>query len=204
MSDWYARKLAELQGAPAAPAAPPAPVQAPQYPPTALPPHLAPYAAPPVQPPYQGQPAPGYGAQGPVGTPQQPPAAPPGQAFYSYDANTGAQVADDGHVALLYNSAAQTGGSAAVKAATSRCPNCGGNLFQRTLAENGMPLRTPASPQCGDCNWPVIQSGSQGGALGGSKGSGPARAARQLPANHQVTVMDGSQAVTFQPPTGAR
>lgn len=210
MSDWYARKLAELQGQPAAPAAPAAPVQAPQYPPTAppgpapLPPHLAPYAPPPVQPPYQGQPQPGYGAQGPAGTPQQPPAQPPGQQFYSYDANTGAQVADDGHVALLYNSAAQTGGSQLVKANTSQCPNCGGRLFAKTVSENGMPLRTPAMAQCGDCNWPVVQAGSHGGALSSTKGSGSARPARQLPANHQVTVMDGNQAVTFQPPTGAR
>jgi len=189
--DWFARKLAEKSGRPV--------MQPQQLPPTqprqpgALPAHMAPYAV---------QPTPSeYGSQGPVGTPEAAPVAPQGQQFISYDANTGAQVADDGHVAMLYNAAAQTGGSRAAKAAASQCPECGGTMFARDRAENGMPMRTPAMPQCVDCGYPVVQSGSRGGALGSAKGSGPARMARQLPPQHQVTVMDGNRAVTFQPPT---
>lgn len=184
--DWYAQRLAQAR-TPAQPQQ-----QPPQYPPTQLPPHLAPYAA---------QPQPGLGQQGPAGTPTAPPQMAPGQQYYTYNAQTGAQMADDGHVALLVNSAVQTGGSAVVKANTSQCPNCGGTMYAKTMSENGMPLRTPAMSQCGDCNYPVVQAGSHGGALRSAKGSGPAHAARQLPSNHQVTVMDGTHAVTFAPPS---
>jgi len=47
------------------------------------------------------------------------------------------------------------------------CPECGsGNLFSR---RNTAGIRTGGSfpaPQCYDCGWPVVQSGSIGGALG--------------------------------------
>jgi hypothetical protein len=204
MSDWYARKLAELQGAPLPSA--PAPVQPPQYPPTAplghpgaLPAHMAPYAPPPQ----------------PAAAPQTPGAhvgAQPGQvpqAFYSYNAETGAQVADDGHVAALYNSAATTGGSQLVKSNSTTCPNCnGGNYF--TVQEGGVFSKatgtTVRAMQCADCGFPKVQAGSTGGALAGQRGGGgPAKAARQLPANHRVTVaVEGGGTATFEPPTGAR
>lgn len=190
--DWFARKLAE-RGA-TRPVAPPA--ATPPRAPGALPAHMAPYAP-------QPQPVGDYAQQGPEGTPAAPPAVPAGQPqFTTYDAATGAAVADDGHVAALYNAAIQTGGSRGVKEAASQCPECGGTMFARDRAENGMKLRMPAAPQCVDCGYPVVQSGSTGGALGHAKSSGPAQRARQLPAGHQVTVMDGSQAVTFAPPTG--
>lgn len=190
MSDYYARKIAELRGQ-QQPA--PAPVGQPSYPPVSLPgqlpAHLAPYAQPPAP-----------------QTPQAFVGAQPGQVpqhFFSYDANTGAQVEDDGTVALLYNSAAQTGGSKLVRENTSKCPNCGGTMFARAHSENGMPLRVPAMPQCGDCNYPVVQAGSTGGALASAKGGqGPAQAARQLPRNHRVTVLDGSTSMTYEPPGG--
>lgn len=190
MSNWYAERLAQIQGRTAPP--PPA-VQPPQYPPTAppaqLPAHLAPYATP------QQQNAPGH-------YPPQPGQVP--QSFHSYNAETGAQMQDDGTIALLYHAAADTGGSALVKANTSVCPNCNGTMYARTLAENGMPLRTPAMPQCGDCNYPVVQSGSQGGAIKSStRADGPPRRARQLPNNHRVTVMTEAGMQTFDAPTGA-
>ncbi len=200
--DWYAQKLAELQGR-----VPAGPVGAPQYPPVApplqpgqLPPHLAPYAT---------QPQPGLGYQGPAGTPAAAPVAPPGQQqFFSYNAETGAQVADDGHVEMLYNSAAQTGGSKIVKNNSTNCPNCNGtNYF--TIQEGGVFSKVHGGKvnamQCADCGYPKIQAGSQGGALSSSRGGGPARAARQLPANHRVTVaVEGGGYATFEPPTGAR
>lgn len=193
MSEWYAKRLAEMQGRPQTQPAPA--VQAPQYPPTApvpntqLPQHLAPYATP------QQLNAPGHYAPQPGQVPQ---------AFHSYNAETGAQTADDGHVELLYHAVADTGGSTIVKANTSVCPNCGGTMYARIHAENGMLLRTPAMPQCGDCNYPVVQSGSQGGAIKQStRADGPPRRARQLPSNHRVTVMTEAGMQTFDPPTGA-
>lgn len=196
--DWYARKLAQARGQSTPPAAtPPAPGPA-QYPPTQplapgqLPPHLAPYAQQVPQAPQQPQ------------QPQEhlPPAQ---QQFTSYNAETGAMVADDGHVAALVNAAA-TGGSKEVKEGSSICPNCGGgNYFTVAGGVFSKVAGGKVSPmQCADCNYPAIQAGSTGGALGGSRSSGPAKAARQLPAGHRVTVLDGSRPVTFDPPTGAR
>lgn len=192
MSDWYARKLAELRGGAPAP-----PVGPPVYPPTAapgaLPPHLAPYAQPVHQP--------GLGHQGPHGTPQAPPAPQP-QVYTSYDANTGAQVQDDGTIAALV-AAAQTGGSAAVKAGSTTCPNCGGgNYF--TVAEGGVFSRSANAKvhamQCADCNYPQVQAGSTGGALQNARSGGPAKAARQLPEGHRVTVIgEGGRPQTFEP-----
>lgn len=199
MSDWYARKLAQIQGRQPAP-----PTQQPQQPgpmlPGQLPAHLAPYASPPVQPQQQA----------PAQTPQAFVGAQPGQQpqqFYSYNAETGAQVADDGHVAALYNSAAQTGGSREVKENSTTCPNCsGGNYF--TVQQGGVFTKsgqTVHAMQCADCGFPKVQSGSQGGALGTARSSGPARQARQLPPGHRVTVaVEGGGTATFEPPTGAR
>lgn len=198
-ADWYAQKLAELQGR--GPAGPP--VGAPQYPPTLppgqLPSHLAPYAT---------QPQAGLGVQGPAGTPLVGPQMPAGQHFYSYNAETGAQVEDDGHVALLYNSAAQTGGSKAVRENSTVCPNCNRDtLF--VVQEGGVFSKltgtTVKAQQCSYCNWPKIQSGSQGGSLATARSAGPAHKARQLPSTHRVTVaVEGGGYATFEPPTGAR
>src|SRR4051794_5787379 len=103
-ADWIARRLAQIQQEQGQQPRP-QPAAAPHYPPTAppapgqLPAHLAPYAQQPAAP----------------QTPQAFVGAQPGQApqqFTSYNA-AGAQVPDDGHVALLYNSAVQTGGSKA-------------------------------------------------------------------------------------------
>lgn len=207
MNDWYAQRLAQIRaqqaGQPATPAAGPQ-----HYPPTGLPAHLAPYAAPQQPAPYAAQPQPGNGQYGPQGTPQAPPAAPPGQQFTSYDANTGAQVADDGTVAMLYNSAAQTGGSTIVKNNSTGCPNCGGgNYF--TIQEGGVFSKSAGgrvnAMQCADCNYPQVQSGSHGGSLGTARSAGPAKQARQLAPGHRVTVVaDGGGQVTFEPPTGSR
>lgn len=201
-ADWYAKKLAGLRG-PAAPAPP-------QYPPTTppgqLPAHLAPYAQPPVDPRYAAQPQPGNGQYGPQGTPQAAPTQPSGQQFTTYDANTGAAVADDGHVALLVNSVAQTGGSNVVKNNSTACPNCGGgNYF--TIQEGAVFSKATGgrvmAMQCADCNYPQVQAGSTGGALQSARSGGPARAARQLPAGHRVSVVgEGGQQLTFAPPGG--
>lgn len=208
--DWYAQRLAQARqeqyGTPA-------PQTAPQYPPIAppapgqLPAHLAPYAQPQPQQQYATQPQPGNGQYGPQGTPQAPPAQPPGQQFISYNAETGAAVADDGHVALLYNSAAQTGGSNVVRQNSTQCPNCaGGNYF--TVQEGGVMNRdghTVRAMQCADCGFPKVQAGSHGGALGTARSAGPAKAARQLAPDHRVTVtLPGGQTATFDPPTGSR
>jgi len=198
MSDWYARKLSELRGQPLVPGPP---ASAPQYPPTQplapgqLPPHLAPYAQPSQY--VRQAPQPG----------QDPASQPPSQQpqYTSYDANTGAQVADDGTIALIAG-AAQTGGSRVVQQNSDSCPNCGGgNYF--TVQEGGVFSKSTGSRvhamQCADCNYPQVQAGSHGGALQGSRSAGPARAARQLPPGHRVTVIaDGGQQVTFEPPTG--
>lgn len=206
MSDWYARKLAELQGRQAPP--PPGPPQYPATQPLApgqLPPHLAPYAVPPAPAQYAAQPQPGNGQYGPQGTPQAPPPQHPQQQFTSYDANTGAQVADDGTIAALVM-AAQTGGSREVQQGSSSCPNCGGgNYF--TITGKGTFSRAAGgvvhAMQCADCNYPQVQAGSHGGALQGARSGGPAKAARQLPAGHRVSVVDeGGRTVTFDPPTG--
>lgn len=201
MSDWYARKLAEMRGTPAPPpAGPPGPAQ---YPPTQpllpgqLPAHMAPYA----QPSQYAQPQPQQQQQ-----PQQLPQAPQ-QQYTTYDANTGAQVADDGTIGLIVASASN-GGSNAVKQGSSQCPNCnGGNYF--TIPEGGIFSKSAGGKvnamQCADCNYPNIQSGSQGGALTGSRSQGPAKAARQLPSNHRVTVnLPGGGQATFDAPTGSR
>jgi hypothetical protein len=59
--------------------------------------------------------------------------------------------------------------------------------------------------QCADCNFPSIQAGSQGGPLGSARSSGPARAARQLPSDHRVTVsLPGGGQATFESPQGSR
>lgn len=191
-SDWYARRLGQSAPQPAPP----------QYPPTAplqpgqLPPHLAPYAVPSTQPPQPNTP----------GSHQD--TVPRGQQeFTSYDAATGAVTADDGTVAMLYNSAVQTGGSQVVKQNSSQCPNCnGGNYF--TIAAGSVFSKSTGTKvsamQCADCGYPTVQAGSTGGALASARSGGPAKAARQLPANHRVTVMDGSRAVTFEPNTGSR
>lgn len=198
VSDWYARKLAELQGRQSAPAAP---QQQPMYapPPGALapgqlPPHLAPYALP--QPPQQvvQQPMPG--------APQYPGQQP---QYTSFDANTGAQVADDGTIAALA-AAAQTGGSTVVKSNSTSCPNCGGgNYF--TIQEGGVFSKAVGgrvnAMQCADCGYPQVQAGSQGGALQGARSGGPARSARQLPRDHRVSVIgEGGQTLTFDAPSG--
>lgn len=198
MSDsWYTRKLAELRGQPVHPA----PVAQPQYPPTQplapgqLPPHLAPYA----QPSQYAQPAPQPGQQQPPQLPQHQP------QYTSYDANTGAQVADDGTIALLVG-AAQTGGSQVVRANSNACPNCGGgNYF--TVTEGGVFSKAAGgrvnAMQCADCNYPQVQAGSHGGALQSARSAGPAKAARQLPQGHRVTMTgEGGQQLTFDAPTG--
>lgn len=138
----------------------------------------------PGAPPYQQAPPPG----------EQPPI----QGLYSYDAQTGAQVADDGHVAMLINAAAQTGGSRAAREGSSNCPHCNsGNYFARNRTENGAPMRNPASPRCYDCGYPVLQAGSPGGPANTVRPSGEAHRARQLPRNHAVTVLDGTTVMTY-------
>lgn len=201
-ADWYAQKLAQARQQPA-PTAPPT-GQPPHYPPVAppvapgqLPPHLAPYASPPQA--YQ-PPAPG--------TPQDP-AYQQGQPsqYFSYDAQTGAQVADDGTIKMLHDSAARTGGSTVVRANTTQCPNCFKDTFFE-IQEGGIFSKlaggTVHAKQCASCGFPKVQAGSTGGSLASARSSGPARQARQLPSNHRVTVaVEGGGYATFEPPTGA-
>lgn len=198
-SDWYARRLAQIQGQqPPPPAAVEPPRHAaPQQPllPGQLPPHLAPYATPPAQQAAPQTPGAFVGPQ-PGNVPQQ---------FYSYNA-AGAQVPDDGHVALLYNSAAQTGGSKVVRENSNVCPNCN-NPTYFTIQEGGVFSKAVGGQvkamQCSTCNYPKVQAGSHGGSLGSARSAGPAKQARQLPANHRVTVaVEGGGYATFDPPTG--
>lgn len=194
MNDWYERRLAQIAGQ--RPGAPQQPARPPAQPllPGQLPPHLAPYATPQAAPPQ---------------TPQAFTGAQPGQQpqrFISYDANTGVAVDDDGTVALLYNSAVQTGGSKSVREHSAQCPNCNGSNYF-TLMEGGVFSKaaggTVNAMQCADCGYPKVQAGSQGGALGTARSSGPARKARQLPADHRVTVqLPGGGEATFEPPGG--
>lgn len=126
-------------------------------------------------------------------------AQPSQQQFYTYN-EQGQMVPDDGHVALLNNAAAMTGGSRAAQAGSGRCPECNGpNYFARDTTENGMKMRTPASPHCWDCGFPIIQSGSQhGGAnMASRRGGGPAKRAKQLRPGHQVTNVDPSTGQTI-------
>lgn len=199
-SDWYAQRLAQIrQGQ----SAPPTTHSAPQYPPVAppapgqLPAHLAPYAPPPQ-----------YQQTLPGGGPPQQQQAPPPQQFTSYDANTGAQTVDDGTIAALYNSAVATGGSTVVRNNSSQCPNCNGSNYF-TIQEGGVFSKQTGgrvnAMQCADCGYPKVQAGSSNGALQGTRSSGPARAARQLPPDHRVSVtLPGGQQATFDPPTGSR
>ncbi len=126
----------------------------------------------------------------------RPPTAAPN--YSSYDAETGQQVVDDGTMATIIGAAAATGGSRRVKENTGRCPECGsGNFFHRRYAESGTPLRVEAAPRCYDCGYPLIQTGSSHGSAASVRPTGPAQRARQLPGDHQVTVMDGPNTVTF-------
>lgn len=60
------------------------------------------------------------------------------------------------------------------------CPSCGSpNFFSRAFSEGGTPLRNPPMPQCHDCGYPLVQSGSGGGSLTAVRAGGPARAAAQ-------------------------
>jgi Zn ribbon nucleic-acid-binding protein len=177
-ADWWAKKLATT------PATRPAP-SVPVYPGAVQQPVAPQVGAHPLLP-------------GQLAAAQQ---APP-QQFYSYDANTGAQIADDGHVAVLYESALQTGGTKKRLEANGVCPECNGtNFFAQTHDENGMAYRSgPKSPQCFDCGFPIVQAGSRTGALAGSssgKGQRP-RQARQLPEGHDVSVvLEGNVPMTF-------
>lgn len=171
-SDWYTRALGKMR----APAPPPPPGSTASLHYAALAPG-APYA-----------PA------------QQPQPQPHG--YTTYDANTGAQVADDGHVAMLIQAAESTGGSKRVRENSGICPECASpNYFARAFTENGMPMRMPAAPRCYDCGYPVVQAGSARGGATSARRSGPAQRARQLPASHTVTMLDGSVPVSF-PPSG--
>lgn len=210
-ADWYAKRLAQGRGGHAPP-------QAPQYPPTMppgqLPPHLAPYAHPAPPQPAQGTPqAPpaGYGQQhAPMNPAEVLQMIQSGQIRGTSYTAEGAQVADDGHVAMLQY-AATTGGSKQVRDNSETCPNCHmDTLF--TIQSGGVWSKAVGgsvkAQQCGSCGWPKVQAGSTGGALSGSRGGGgPATPARQLPANHRVTVaVEGGGYATFEPPTstGAR
>ncbi len=158
-------------------------------------------AAPPSAPPTGSTAAPrAYPATPPPQGYQQPPPQQQtqGQGLFSYDAQTGAQVADDGHVAMLINAAAQTGGSKKVRENSSTCPECGsGNYFARKYTESGMPMRMEAAPRCYDCGYPVVQAGSGRGSANTARSDGKAQPARQLPRNHAVTVMDGTSVMTY-------
>lgn len=138
----------------------------------------------------------------PLGTPAAPryvaPPPPPTFTPATYDAQTGLPAADDGVMAIIANAALQTGGSKRVKEDSGICPECGsGNFFARRYTEHGMPLRMEAAPRCYDCGYPIIQAGSQHGGASSARNEGPTKAARQLPKNHAVTVIDGGGTYTF-------
>lgn len=199
-ADWYARRLAEIQGQNPPPPAqvqpPPAAHPAQQPLPGQLPAHLAPYATPPMHP---------QAAPQTPGAHVGPQAGQIPQQFYSFNEN-GQQVADDGHVALLYNSAAQTGGSKQVKENSGICPNCNEATYF-TIPTGGVMNKdgqTVRAMQCSTCNYPQVQSGSQGGTLATARGDGgPAHRARQLRRDHHVTVaVEGGGYATFEPPGG--
>lgn len=175
MSDWWSQKLTQR----------PAPSQ----------PSVRPAAGPARSPYWQAQPAPPQ-EYVPVTTPTAPP-----QGFYSYDSH-GQRIADDGHMQMLHDAAAATGGSRAAREGTGRCPECGsGNYFSRDRTENGMPITRGVvpSPQCFDCGYPIIQAGSaHGGAtMAGSRGGAPAGKARQLAPGHAVSVNVNGQTMIF-------
>jgi len=138
----------------------------------------------------------------PGAAPQQQP-----QAYYSYDANTGAQVADDGTIQMLAESALRSGGSTIVRENTTQCPNCYENTYF-DVQEGGVFSKAVGgivhAKQCASCGYPKVQAGSHGGSLATARSSGPARQARQLPRDHRVTVaVEGGGYATFDPPTGA-
>ena len=204
--DWYARRLAQARGQQPAPQPPQAPTNLPAGP-GQLPPHLAPYATQQPQQPPPGTPQAmpqGYGQpRAPMSPAEVLEMVRTGQINNTSYTGDGAQVADDGHVAMLAY-AASTGGSKQVKSHSEACPNCyKDTLF--TIAEGGVWSKAVGgsvhAKQCGSCGWPKVQAGSTGGALAGAKSGGPARPARQLPANHRVTVaVEGGGYATFEPP----
>jgi hypothetical protein len=99
----------------------------------------------------------------------------------------------------LGRAALATGGSQKVQEDSGRCPECGsGNYFARNYTEQGMRMRTPAAPRCYDCGYPLIQAGSSHGGANTVRTEGPSHQARQLPKNHNVTVVDGGQSVTYK------
>lgn len=138
--------------------------------------------------------------QQPVAPPAQqqtwatPGAHPPPQVSAVDQVNTG-----DAYMDVLGRAALATGGSKRMQEESGRCPECGsGNYFARNYTENGMKLRTPASPRCYDCGYPIVQAGSSRGGASLVRTEGPSRQARQLPKNHAVTVMDEGGPVTFK------
>lgn len=61
---------------------------------------------------------------------------------------------------------------------TASCPECGGNNFFSRA--QGI-VRGPApAPQCFDCGYPLVQSGSGAGSLSGAAASGSTRPAKQV------------------------
>lgn len=138
-------------------------------------------------------------SRSPTATPSPPgPWATTPPPLTTYDANTGAQVQDDGFMSRIANAALTTGGTQKVKENSGKCPECGsGNFFARKYTENGMTLRIEAAPRCFDCGFPVIQAGSAHGGATAARNEGPAHSARQLPHGHQVTVQEGGRSYTF-------
>jgi len=135
----------------------------------------------------------------------QMPAVAGAQQFYSYN-EAGQMVPDDGHVAMLHNAAAVTGGSRQMKAANGRCPECGGaDYFAITTTENGMALRNPPAPRCYDCGYPIIQAGSQHGSANLAKrAGGPVNRARQMSADHDIVVITPEGQEMVFPSSGRR
>jgi hypothetical protein len=188
MANWFTKQLG---GAAPAPPQPPASPYAPGAVPSGFVPGTWPGS---IQPHPQ---APGAPQQPPMGAHQGP--------FYTFTAQ-GAMVADDGTVQTIYDAAMATGGSKNAKESTGVCPNCHqATLFDQNFSENGQRIRPLPNGEpkyqarCTTCNWPNLQLGSQNGRGSGVKAKGRPRPARQLPASHQVTVLDGGQTITYEP-----
>lgn len=164
----------------------------------------APMAPPQAYPQTVSNPVPGTwpGAQSTGSYVPAPAYAPPG-AYTSFTSD-GRQSPDDGFVRVINEAAVQTGGSPEAREGTGVCPNCRKpSLFQQDRAENGMKLRMPAQPHCYECGWPNLQAGSRNGPASLLKARGEAKAARQLPRDHTVVVMDGSIPVAYAPQPGS-
>lgn len=161
MSDWWSRRL----GGDA-----PAPQQRPSTPPTQQP-NWVPQPPPP--------PAPNWAGAGGAGATQAPGGT---QGYIPVEE----QALDEQEVfaALAGLIPVETRGDKAAKDVAAgnvegQCPECGSNnYFSRMYAENGTRLRNPPAPQCHDCGFPLVQSGSQGGALAGAKKTGNVTQAR--------------------------